>query len=143
MKSAVGIFIAIGLGISVAAAGDAKIEGYMSSGPDAEARTSFSPDDETLYALFKTKGLKNGDELRGVLIAEDVGGAAPENTTVLDKTLAAEGDTEDGNFRFSKPTNGWPIGKYRVEIYVNKDLATTMKFAVKGDKKKKSESDQQ
>jgi len=57
--------------------------------------------------------------VRGVLIAEDVGDVAPANTKVLEKTLTLEEDTDDGDFNFSKPTNGWPLGKYRVEIYVN------------------------
>jgi outer membrane usher protein FimD/PapC len=48
-------------------------------------------------------------------------------------------DTNDGDFNFSKPTKGWPVGKYRVEIYVNDDLATTAKFTVKAAKSKKSE----
>ena len=80
--------------------------------------------------MFKTKGIKDGDKVRGVLIAEDVGDVAPANTKVLEKTLALNGDTDDGDFNFSKPTNGWPVGKYRVEVYVNDELATTAKFAI-------------
>ena len=54
-----------------------------------------------------------------------------------------EEDTDDGDFAFSKPTKGWPVGKYRVEIYVNDDLAKTVKFtieAAKPDEESESES---
>ena len=91
--------------------------------------------------MFETKGAKNGDKVRGVLIAEDVGDAAPANTKVFDKTLTIEGDTEAGDFNFSMPTNGWPVGKYRVEIYVNDELATTTKFTIKAAKSKKDADD--
>jgi len=46
------------------------------------------------------------------LIAEDVGDVAPPNTNALEKTLTMDGDTADGDFDFSKPTNGWPVGQY-------------------------------
>src|SRR5207249_11894402 len=112
-------------------------------GPEDEAVTSSTADTPKLYAMFKTKGAKDGDKARGVLIAEDVGDVAPPNTKVLETKLDMEGDTEDGDFNFSKPTNGWPVGKYRVEIYVNDKLATTAKFTIKAAAKKKSSSDEE
>jgi outer membrane usher protein FimD/PapC len=109
----------------------------MTTGPEDEPVTSFAADTPKLFAMFKTTGIKNGDKLRGVLIAEDVGDVAPANTKVLEKTLTLEEDTDDGDFKFSKPTKGWPVGKYRVEIYVNDDLATTLDFTIKAAKSKK------
>jgi outer membrane usher protein FimD/PapC len=108
----------------------------MTTGPQDDPTTSFAANTPKLYAMFKTKGAKSGDKARGVLIAEDVGDVAPANTKVLEKTLDLEGDTEDGDFNFSKPTKGWPVGKYRVEVYVNDELATTAKFTIKAAKKK-------
>jgi outer membrane usher protein FimD/PapC len=103
---------------------------------------TFTPDTEKIYALLKTTGAKNGDKLRAVLIAEDVGDVAPANTKVLETKLDLEGDTDDGDFNFSKPTKGWPIGKYRVDIYLNDQLATTAKFTVKAGSKKSSEEEE-
>jgi outer membrane usher protein FimD/PapC len=92
--------------------------------------------------MFRTTGIKNGDKLRGVLIAEDVGDVALVNTKVLEKTLTLEEDTDDGDFAFSKPTKGWPVGKYRVEIYVNDDLAKTVKFTIEAAKPEKGEEEE-
>jgi hypothetical protein len=126
--------------ISVARAGEVKVEATMTTGPEDEARTTFAADTPKIYAIFKTKGAKDGDKARGVLIAEDVGDVAPPNTKVLETKLDMEGDTDDGDFNFSKPTNGWPVGKYRVEIYVNDELATKVNFTIKAAVKSEKQS---
>jgi outer membrane usher protein FimD/PapC len=97
-----------------------------------DATMSLASDTPKIYVTFETAGIKKGDKMRGVLIAEDVGEAAPANTKVLETSLDMDEDTKDGEFNFSKPTNGWPEGKYRVEIYVNDKLTTTLKFTVTG-----------
>jgi len=130
MNRIFGLLIASLIAVSVARAADVNIEVYMTSTPGGEEETSFAADTPSLFAMFKTKGIKDGDKVRGVLIAEDVGDVAPANTKILEKTLALNGDTDDGDFNFSKPTKGWPVGKYRVEVYVNDELATTAKFAI-------------
>jgi hypothetical protein len=77
-----------------------------------------------------------------VLIAEDVGDAAPANTEVLSKTLTLQEDTSDGDFNFSKPNKGWPPGKYRVDLYVNDKLATKAKFVVTDGETSEKESEE-
>lgn len=134
--------IAIIISASVARAGDVKVKVTLTTESEDEPVTSFTADTPKLFAIFKTKGIKNGDKVRGVLIAEDVGDAAPANTKVLEKTLTLEEDTDDGDFNFSKPTAGWPAGKYRIEIYVNDELATTAKFTIKAGKSKKKSDEE-
>jgi|HubBroStandDraft_6_1064221.scaffolds.fasta_scaffold821767_2 hypothetical protein len=126
------LIIAVVLSASVARAGDVKIQVVMSTGPDDDPTTTFAVDTPKIFALFKTKGVQDGDKLRGVWIAEDVGDAAPKETKIDENTLKAEGDTDDGAFSLSKPTKGWPVGKYRLEIYVGDELAKTVKFTIKG-----------
>jgi|ERR1700737_2518405 hypothetical protein len=125
-----------------ARAGDVKVKAHMATGPkEEEAVTSFTPDTENLYAVFRAKGTKEGDKMHCVLIAEDVGDAAPANTKALETTLTVEGDANGrdyvGDFELSKPTKGWPAGKYHVEIYVNDELATKVNFTVKASTKAK------
>jgi hypothetical protein len=75
-----------------------------------------------------------------VWIAEDIGDAAPENTTIDEATLTADKDNFYGAFSLCKPTKGWPEGKYRVEIYVGDKLATSVNFTIKkGGKTEDSE----
>ena len=129
--------------LSVAKAGDVSVKVRMTAGPQDPPSTTFASNTPNLYAIFKTEGAKAGDKIRGVLIAEDVGDVARANTKVLETILDIEGDTEAGDFNFDDPTNGWPVGKYRVEIYVNDELATTAKFTIKAAAKKKSSSDEE
>jgi hypothetical protein len=48
-------------------------------------------------------------------------------------TLIDEAETQgSGTFTFNLANNGpWPLGQYRVEIYVNGELALTLDFEVK------------
>jgi len=142
MKRTLAIAFATLFCATIARGGDVKVKAYMTTGPDDDAVTSFMSDTPKLYTMFKTKGIQNGDKIRGVLIAENVGDVAPANSQVLEKTLTLEQDTDDGDFNFSKPTNGWPAGKYRVDIYVNGELATSAKFTIKAAKAKKSDEDE-
>lgn len=143
MKKTIGLFIAGLIAVATARGGKVKVEAYMTTGPEDEATTSFTSDTTNIFVIFKTKGLKDGDKLHGVLIAEDVGDAAPANTKVLEKELAMDGDTDAGDFKFIKPTNGWPAGKYHVEIYVNDELATKVSFAIKAAPKSKKQADEE
>jgi hypothetical protein len=142
MNRIFGLLIASIISVSLARAADVKVEVYMTSTPGGEEETSFGSDTPKLLAMFKTKGIKDGDKVRGVLIAEDVGDVAPANTKVLDKTLALDKDTDDGDFNFSKPTKGWPVGKYRVELYVNDELAATTEFAIEAAKSEKDSDEE-
>src|ERR1700730_4442633 len=143
MKQAFVLTILSLLCIAIARAGDVSVKVTMTTGPSDDPKTVFASDTSKIYAMFKTTGAKNGDKIRGVLIAEDVGDAAPANTQVFDKTIDLEGDTDDGDFNFGKPNQGWPVGKYRVDVYLNGELATTTKFTVKAAAKKKSSDNEE
>jgi hypothetical protein len=120
------------ISVAIAHAADVTVKVVMTTGPKDEPVTTFAPDTPKIFAMFETTGIAKGDKVRGDLIAEDVGDAAPANTQVLSKTLTLDEDTTDGTFTFSKPNKDWPPGKYRVEMYVNDELVTKAKFAISG-----------
>jgi len=119
-----------------------KITAMTTTGPEDQPTRIFTTDTPKVLALFKTKGAQKGDKLRGVWIADDVGEAAPANTKIDEKTLTVEGDTDDGDFSCTKPTKGWPAGKYHLDIYANDELATTVKFTIGAAKKAEKESEE-
>jgi hypothetical protein len=141
MKRTIALLIAGIICASFARAGDVKITLTITDSEVGEAKTTFPADIPKLYALFKTKGAKDGDKIRGTWIAIDVGDAAPPNAKIDERIFDAEGDTDDGLFSLGKPTNGWPVGKYRFEIYVNDKLATSVNFTIKGGRSKKDAAD--
>jgi hypothetical protein len=90
-----------------------------------------------VHVTYRTLDLpKPGDAYVIRWIATDVGSAAPANTTI-DTINRPVGDVPDGTKSYTvtsymtKPTSGWPIGKYRVEIKLGDKLVTTAKFAIK------------
>ena len=121
-------------------AGDVKVEAAIAVDQDTKPATTFAADVPKHYAFFKTKGTEKGDKLRGVWIAENVGEAARENSKIDEATLSADQDDFFGALSLTKPAKGWPVGKYRVEIYSGDDLATTVKFTITGGKSSKIES---
>jgi hypothetical protein len=77
-----------------------------------------------------------------VWIAVDVGDAAPANTKIDESTLTADQDDFYGAFSLTKPTKGWPAGKYRVDIYNGDELATSVKFTIKTGKEEGDADDE-
>jgi hypothetical protein len=138
MRRILVLLIAMIVCADVAQAGDVEVEAVTTATPGGEETTNLAPDAPKLFAMFKTKGAQNGDKLRRVWIAEDVGSAAPANSKIDEKTLTMDGDTDDGDLSLSKPTKGWPVGKYRLEIYVNDKLVTTTRFTIEGNKEEES-----
>ena len=67
MNRIFGLLIASLIAVFVARAADANIEVYMTSTPGGEEETSFAADTPSLFAMFNTKGIKDGDKVRGVL----------------------------------------------------------------------------
>lgn len=114
-------------------AGEKKLlRGAIAVDQETKPATSFAADVPKLYAFFIGDGLTTGDKLRGVWIAEDVGEATPKNTQIDETTLTVSKADQQGAFSLTKPTNGWPIGKYRVEMYLGEKLAETVKFTIGG-----------
>jgi hypothetical protein len=142
MRAKFGFFVVGLIAVSSARGGNPKVEVVMMTEPHGREITAYTADAPKLYATFKTEGVINGDKIRAVWIADDVGEAAPAGTKIDEKTLTMDGDTEDGVFSLSKPTKGWPLGKYHIEIYVNNDPATKLDFEIKAAAKSKKQADE-
>jgi hypothetical protein len=90
--------------------------------------TEFWPDTAQIVCVWKAEGVKPGTPVRGVWIAEDVGAVAPLNFKIAEATSSLY---KKGSFYLTKPNKGFPVGKYRLEIYLGKELAKTVPFIVK------------
>ena len=91
--------------------------------------TEFAPDTPKIFCVWKAEGLGVGAAVRGVWIAEDVGKAAPANSKIDEATIHLP-FANQGSLTLSKPDKGFPVGKYRVEIYVGSDLLKSTPFTV-------------
>jgi len=120
--------------VAQARAGKSKVEAAIAVDQETKPATTFAANVSKLYAFFKSTGTHEGDRLRGVWIAEDVGDAAPKNYKIDEANLTADQDDFYGAFSLTKPTKGWPVGKYRVDIYNGDELATSIKFTIEAGK---------
>lgn len=96
----------------------------------AKPTTEFAASTPAIQCGWVVEGIEKETAVRGVWIAEDVGKAAPPNYKIDEATIKMAGDGK-GSFSLSKPNNGFPVGKYRVEIYLGEKLAKTVPFTVK------------
>jgi hypothetical protein len=98
---------------------------------DRKPTTRFSSDVLRIYAFWKGESLAVGDEIQSVWIAEDIGDAGPKDSKILEGKATIFKSDEEGSFSLSRPRGRvWPVGKYRVEIYINGGLADLAKFTI-------------
>jgi len=65
-----------------------------------------------------------------VVIAEDTHGAAPANYKIDSVDLTAGALVNVANFSLSKPTAGWPVGSYRVDLFIDGKPAGHKHFVI-------------
>jgi len=92
--------------------------------------TRFPPSAGAFVVVFRAEGGKSGDEVKSVWYAVDVGNAALPNTRIDEAGVTLDAPDQAGTFRLRRGQNPWPVGQYKVELYVNGDLAETLDFSV-------------
>ncbi len=115
---------------SASPAGKKLLHAALAKELTAEPTTIFTPDLEKIFCRWQGDALNNGDKIRCVWIAEDVGEVAPPNYKLDEVSMTADGPTAAGTFTLSRPDKGWPSGRYRVELYAGDQLADTLSFTI-------------
>ena len=94
------------------------------------ATTRFTSDSSKIRAAWKGRGLEAGDQIQVVWLAEDVGIDAPKDSKITEAAVTAYKPDDDGVFALAQPKGGWPLGKYRCEVYLNGKLMQTIDFTI-------------
>src|SRR5207248_11184158 len=105
MRREFALLIAGLIASATARGAEVKVEAVMMTEPHGREITAYRVDAPRLYAIFRFKGSTEGDNIRCVWIADEVGDAAAKGIKIEEKTIAAKGDME-GEFSLSKPTPG-------------------------------------
>ena len=96
----------------------------LSTDEDGEQTTeTFAPRD-TIYAITEVDGAA---KVTASIVAEDVTGVTP-GPTGLENTQEGE-ESAKYTFNVTPPNNGWPAGRYRLEIRVENDDGTETRSA--------------
>ena len=92
--------------------------------------TTFQVDQPLIHLVVSVANAPEGTKVKSVWTAVDVGDAAPANTKIDEAEVSM---TTDGNahFTLSLPTSGaWPVGKYKVDVYLNDKLDRTLDYTI-------------
>jgi len=115
--------LACGGSISTANISSAKM---AADSEGTQETTVFAPD-QTFYCIVELANAPDDTKLKAVWTAVEVEGE--EQNVLIDE---AEITAEEGNvFTFDLTNNGlWPVGKYKVDLYLNDKLDRTLEFEV-------------
>jgi hypothetical protein len=89
-----------------------------------------SSDALQIVARWRVRRPAGNAKVRAVWIAEDTGGIAPADYKIDEATAIATPPESVGTFTLSRPPDGWAVGKYRVEFYVQDALAGTARVTI-------------
>jgi hypothetical protein len=99
-------------------------DGYMAADEGGTQRvTVFAPND-TIYAIVQMKNAPDDTVLKAVWTGVDLA-SGEKNTTLAEKEL-----TTGGSQAYFSLTGTKPVGKYKVDIFLNGELNRTLDFEV-------------
>jgi hypothetical protein len=82
--------------------------------------TSTFASTDPIYAVATVSNAPGKVQVKGQLVVEDVPGQKPGPIPTLAKTLDLDGSST-ATFSFTPPANGWPAGKYKIEVIMLND----------------------
>ena len=89
----------------------------------------FKPESPEIHVVATVKNARSGTKARGVWIAVDA--IETPNYEINSTELVLEqAGTATFHFQLSRPTNGWPPGHYKMDLYIDGKLAGSAPFAV-------------
>lgn len=91
----------------------------------------FDPDAPELHAVVVVDGLQQGMVLKGAWISVDAIDV-PNYEIDAAELRVQESGSGRVHFSLSRPTNGWPVGNYRFDFYVNDQPVTSATFSIGG-----------
>lgn len=118
------VTLACGFSVSTANIADA----YMAQDPDGNMRTTVYSQEAVFYAIVDLANAPDDTVVRAVWFVVDAEGQDP-NTTIDDVSVTSG----DARLTFDLTNTKdfiWPIGQYRVDLYLNDELKTSLSFEV-------------
>lgn len=118
---------------------DAILTDEFNNNTPGSPKTIFKKNTQDIYTIWQSMQLRPGQKVKYVCIAEDTHNVAPANTKVDEVVVEVPKAQElnekyiNGKFTQHKPNNGWPIGIYHIDLYVDGSLNKTLKFTIAED----------
>jgi uncharacterized RDD family membrane protein YckC len=91
--------------------------------------TIFSPDVPVIHLTFRVSQVQPGSRLKAVWNVVNVGAAAPANSPLAESSVVLPGPAP-GNFRFRRGSEPWPVGEYKVDLYLNDQFVLSLPYKI-------------
>jgi hypothetical protein len=108
------------------------IHAFVANRTDGQPTKKFFTDSTKIYGIWQGEALKAGDVIQAVWIAEAFGYSRKDVRITRGETTAYKPD-DVGIFSLARPIAGWPVGRYRLELYVGRKLAAVVRFTIDPD----------
>ncbi len=95
-----------------------------------KASTVFSSDTPRIYVRWQGQRLRKGGKVKAVWIAENIGEDFPQGYKVDEASATVESQNAHGIFMLARPEDGWAIGDYRVDFYIDDVLVDAAKLKI-------------
>ena len=94
---------------------------------DNSQTTTYAPGDATFYCFFDLNNAPDGTVVRGVWTLVSAEGY--DSNSEID---SAEITGSDNTYYFSldRSADTWPVGKYKIDLFINDSLMQTVEFEV-------------
>jgi uncharacterized RDD family membrane protein YckC len=117
------------------AGAEASVSATLARGVTSDFRpvdptTRFAPTQESFFFTFEYSNVEPGSEFRAVWYAVDVGSAAERNAVIDEITRTAPNRNGSGSFSLRRSAAQWPVGEYKVELYLDGELVAEAPFSV-------------
>jgi uncharacterized protein YcfL len=93
-----------------------------------EVVNTFSQSDKKIHCYIDWDNPKTGTKIKFVFIAVDAGGA--KNETIKEFSMVTENELQNEAHGSLVPNKPFPKGSYKVDVYVNDQLARTVPFKI-------------
>ena len=110
----------------------APLQATVAADKEGEPKTTFLTNTAKIFGRWQGSTLKTGETIRAIWIAEAFG-KEERDAKITEGQVTADKPDDRGIFSLARPDGGWPIGHYRLEIYVSDKLAAAVKFKIEED----------
>jgi hypothetical protein len=93
------------------------------------ARQTFDSKTKKIYLSAWLTDVPQGAKLKSVWFAEK-NNVTPDNYRLDSVELVVRGKMNRVTYSLSKPKKGWPVGTYRLELFIDDKLTDTVRFSV-------------
>ena len=96
-------------------------------GDPGETTATFDGEDRTIHCVTKLKEPKAGTKMKFSWFIVEAGDFKNEKVKEIDYTTRGLEDVVHGHVTLPRD---WPVGKYKVEVYINGNLEQTVNYTV-------------